>query len=164
MKAIRLALFALISALALPSSAVAQTFPRSAVSVWDSSVQQTTGGAGNKQRITLRIWHERIQHADGNHSWYLNYAVEALDKNFWGNWKWVNKLATINYTFAVMQGTSGFTTTHSGTVQLNGASTSQGILFDGGSASPSLVPIIVSATVTAARSGGASGLAITNTH
>ncbi|MBI5422590.1 MAG: hypothetical protein HZA32_00795 [Opitutae bacterium] len=164
MKAVRFALFALVSAIVFATSAAAQTCTRPAVTVWDTQVQQATGGSGNKLRITLRVWHERIQHADGNHSWYLNYSVEALDKNFWGNWKWATQLATITYSLTVMQGTSGVTATHNGTIQLNHASSKQGILFDGGSISPSLVPLVVSATVTAARYGGSSGISITNTH
>lgn len=164
MKAVRLALFALVSAIAFSTSAVAQTCTRPAIPVWDIPVQQATGGAGNKQKITLHVWHERIQHSDGNHSWYLNYSVEALNKNFWGNWKWVTKLATISYSFTVMQGTSGMTSTHNGTIQLNNASSRQGILFDGGSVDPSLVPLVVSATVTAARYGGSNGISVTVTH
>lgn len=142
----------------------AQTYTRTPVTVWDSGVQQVTGGSGNKQKISLRIWQERVQHADGKHSWYLNYDVEARDKSFWGNWKYAYKLATITYSFTVAFGSNTGGATYSGTLQLNNVPASSGLLFDGGGVDPTLPPVITSATVTAARYGGSSGIAVTCTH
>lgn len=163
MNALRIVSLAVLATVVSLASIFGQSIRRNAPILWDKT-SQAQGGAGNKQRIVLRVWHERIQHADGNYGWYLNYAADAQDKNFWGTWKPAGKLATITFTLALMHGTSGVTATHNGTVQLNNASSSQGILFDGGSASPGLVPLVTGATVTAARVGGSNGIAVTITH
>lgn len=132
---------------ALP--ALAQSHPRTAVTVWDSGWKEVKGGSGNKQKISLRIWQEQVQHSDGSYFWSLNYEVEARNRNFVGNWSWASQLSHLTYNFT---GPSG---THSGTVSLSTLSVSKGRLFDGatclGQLSP---PIIDNATVTAVRTGG----------
>ncbi len=156
MNALRLALFAVLATAICFGSLHAQSVTRNAPIIWDLS-SSAQGGSGNKQRITLRVWHERFQHADGNYAWYLNYEVSAQDKNIWGQWKSANKLATITFSITSMPGIGG-------TVQLNNAYSARGILFDGGSSSPSFVPLVTGATVTAIRSGGTSGIPVTITH
>jgi len=164
MPVIRLLLLAALAAIVHVSPLSAQTYKRPPVIVWDSGVHEATGGAGNKQKISLRIWQERIQHADGSYSWYFNYSVEARDRNIWGNWNYAYKLATITYSFTLTLGTTGATVTRSGTVQLNNLPASEGFLFDGAVTDPSWTPIITTATATAARYGGSSGIAVTCSH
>lgn len=156
MNALRIVPLAVLATAVCIASVCAQTINRVATTLWDKS-DNVSGGSGNKQRIVLRVWHERFQHADGNYAWYLNYEVSAMDLNFWGKWKPANKLASISFTITSMPGISG-------TIPLNNASSARGILYDGGSASPSLVPVVTGATVSAVRSGGSSGITVTVTH
>ena len=143
---------------ALP--AMAQTHPRNATIAWDTGWKQVTGGAGNKQKISLRIWQEYVQHSDGGYTWSLNYEVEAHNKNAVGNWKWVNQLSHLTYT---LTGPSG---SQSGTLQLNNAMTSKGPLYDGVLMAGVSVgpPVVGTATVTAVRFGGSSGITVSWTH
>lgn len=156
MNALRLVSLAVIAAAVCIGLLHAQNVIRPATIIWDKS-SSALGGSGNKQQIVLRVWHERFQHADGNYAWYLNYEVSALDLNFWGKWKSANKLATITFTITSTPGISG-------TIPLNNASYSRGILFDGSGPSPGLVPLVTGVTVTATRSGGSSGIPVTITH
>lgn len=156
MNALRIVPLAVLATAVCITSVCAQTITRVATTLWDKS-DSTLGGSGNKQRIVLRVWHERFQHADGNYAWYLNYEVAAVDRNFWGAWKPANKLASISFAITSMPGVSG-------TIPLNNASSAKGILYDGGSMSPALVPVVTGATVSAVRSGGSSGITVTVTH
>lgn len=127
-------------------------------SVFDVGPLYNTQGS---DRIWLHVFYEVLPASDGNWAWQLCYETAAEHKNGFGNWKPVNKLYNLTYTFKISTSNvvmGGFLTkVRSGVVNLDHQSYSLGYI-DGASGAQ---PVIVEAQITAQRYGGASGYSVT---
>lgn len=159
----RFVLGVVLLTLAALSVSFAQSYRQVVPPLWDTGFQSATGGAGNKRKITLRVWHERTQHTDGTSTWFVNYRVDSYDKNWLGNWNSSAQLFQLTYSIKIVYG-NGTSVTKNGTRSLSSLYSSEGVLEDGAGCDPGNPPIATVTTVTASRFGGSSGISVTCTH
>jgi hypothetical protein len=138
----------------------AQSNAKTATTTVDSGEKTTVGGAGNKERIVMRVWLESVTHSDTSVTVSLNYDVRAEDKNLVGNWKYAYALADIAYTITITPSTGGPPISKSGTTLLKRDVRSKDVLYDFGLCRGITVGAI-SLKVTASRYGGPHGIEVT---
>lgn len=140
------------------ASADAQTYTRSAAIARNSGDLHAYGGSGNKKRIFMRVWVERVSRNDGTETLLLNYKVRAEDQNMWGNWKLANALYNLTYSIQYAPASTPWqVVTRTGTISLNNLPGSEGILYD---ASGTGQMMVVGLSATAQRYGGSSGISV----
>lgn len=138
----------------------AQSNPRTAKTTVNSGELTAVGGAGNKERIVMRVWLEFVTHSDTSVTVSLNYEVRAEDKSLVGGWKSAYALADIAYTIEIAPKAFGPPISKSGTTLLNNARTSKDVLYDLGLCKGMTVGSY-SFKVTASRYGGPHGIEVT---
>jgi hypothetical protein len=148
---------ALIVGLSITVTLHAQSITRPATILRDSGDLSQSGGAGNRKRIKMRVWVERMTHSDDTATFSLNYSLAAEDARTFGGWRPEPALHSITYTLEYGPPDDPRLHTRSGTIRLNNLSTSSEILFDGLAATEMVVGTL---TATGQRSGGARGIAV----